>query len=68
MPHEPSPLTPLAWSYNRKKKKKQLPARGVEFRFDVSLTAGEMGQGSGSRTALDIVTALTKRTMLQLGR
>ncbi|CAM9530334.1 unnamed protein product, partial [Ectocarpus sp. 8 AP-2014] len=45
-----------------------LPARGVEFRFDVSLTASEMGCASGSRTALEIVTALTKRTMLQLGR
>ncbi|CAN0556871.1 unnamed protein product, partial [Ectocarpus sp. 12 AP-2014] len=40
----------------------------VEFRFDVSLTASEMGCASGSRTALEIVTALTKRTMLQLGR
>ncbi|CAM9626090.1 unnamed protein product, partial [Ectocarpus sp. 13 AM-2016] len=45
-----------------------LPARGVEFRFDVSLTASEMGCASGSRTALEIVTSLTKRTMLQLGR
>eukprot|EP00752_Nemacystus_decipiens_P012079 g10709.t1 len=45
-----------------------LPAHGVEFRFDVSLTSREMGCSKGSRTALEIVTALTKRIMLQLGR